>query len=370
MAARRRGRLTPVFLRCRHPARYGRNHTSRYPSHRARADRQARRRRCRPRALGPAAAVFELAAVPARWFQHLQLPVVSYALPALIAIGQVLHRRAPVVEPGDAMAARPGRSRTHRVLIEMQPEKRALPRSDAVDQLRRDEPVGAGLAAVRSWNRGWGSCRLDPRRRQLADRPNLSTWVSTLAIGALADAAALRRRSLAMRHWLIRQQSTREHPFTHAAPGAWAWTPLSGGVPDADDTAGALVALHQLGEPDGATVAAAAAGVRWLLGVQNRDGGVPTFCRGWGTLPFDRRRGIHPTPCAPGCCTPPEPRVTRLRSAVAVPPFTSRPRSERRRLVSAVVRQRRSPGRDAVYGTAGCCGARAPLRENSRRGEV
>jgi squalene-hopene/tetraprenyl-beta-curcumene cyclase len=29
-------------------------------------------------------------------------------------------------------------------------------------------------------------------------------------------------------------------------------------------------------------------GVRWLLGLQNRDGGIPTFCRGWGALPFDR----------------------------------------------------------------------------------
>ena len=36
------------------------------------------------------------------------------------------------------------------------------------------------------------------------------------------------------------------------------------------------------------SIQAAAAGVRWLVGVQNRDGGVPTFCRGWGTLPFDR----------------------------------------------------------------------------------
>ena len=26
----------------------------------------------------------------------------------------------------------------------------------------------------------------------------------------------------------------------------------------------------------------------WLLNLQNRDGGWPTFCRGWGTLPFDR----------------------------------------------------------------------------------
>jgi squalene-hopene/tetraprenyl-beta-curcumene cyclase len=28
--------------------------------------------------------------------------------------------------------------------------------------------------------------------------------------------------------------------------------------------------------------------VRWLVGIQNRDGGIPTFCRGWGALPFDR----------------------------------------------------------------------------------
>src|SRR5205823_2176995 len=29
-------------------------------------------------------------------------------------------------------------------------------------------------------------------------------------------------------------------------------------------------------------------GRKWLLNLQNRDGGFPTFCRGWGTLPFDR----------------------------------------------------------------------------------
>jgi squalene-hopene/tetraprenyl-beta-curcumene cyclase len=118
---------------------------------------------------------------------------------------------------------------------------------------------------------------------------NLATWVTTLSIGALAGAGALSSGDApSMRQWLLGQQSTREHPFTHAAPGAWAWTPLSGGVPDADDTAGALVALRRLGDPDPPTVAAAAAGARWLLGVQNRDGGIPTFCRGWGTLPFDR----------------------------------------------------------------------------------
>jgi squalene-hopene/tetraprenyl-beta-curcumene cyclase len=30
------------------------------------------------------------------------------------------------------------------------------------------------------------------------------------------------------------------------------------------------------------------AGIQWLLDLQNRDGGIPTFCRGWGALPFDR----------------------------------------------------------------------------------
>jgi squalene-hopene/tetraprenyl-beta-curcumene cyclase len=29
-------------------------------------------------------------------------------------------------------------------------------------------------------------------------------------------------------------------------------------------------------------------GVRWLLRLQNGDGGWPTFCRGWGRLPFDQ----------------------------------------------------------------------------------
>ncbi|MBR7115288.1 MAG: squalene--hopene cyclase, partial [Alistipes sp.] len=30
------------------------------------------------------------------------------------------------------------------------------------------------------------------------------------------------------------------------------------------------------------------AGVEWLMALQNNDGGMPTFCKGWGKLPFDR----------------------------------------------------------------------------------
>src|SRR5262249_49127559 len=72
-------------------------------------------------------------------------------------------------------------------------------------------------------------------------------------------------------------------------PGGWAWTDLPGGVPDADDTSGALLALSHLGETDSIRVLEAVEkGIRWLLSLQNRDGGWPTFCRGWGALPFDR----------------------------------------------------------------------------------
>jgi squalene-hopene/tetraprenyl-beta-curcumene cyclase len=91
-----------------------------------------------------------------------------------------------------------------------------------------------------------------------------------------------------VRSWLLAQQYRAEHPYTHAAPGGWAWTDLPGGVPDADDTAGALLALARLGPMDDATRQAGIAGATWLLDLQNDDGGIPTFCRGWGTLPFDR----------------------------------------------------------------------------------
>jgi squalene-hopene/tetraprenyl-beta-curcumene cyclase len=122
---------------------------------------------------------------------------------------------------------------------------------------------------------------------------NLCTWVTTLAVKALQDSpnALPQEQQTHIREWLLAQQHVVTHPYTGAAPGGWAWCDLPGGVPDADDTAGALVALDSLRDPTsnaGRLRDAATAGVGWLLGLQNSDGGIPTFCRGWGTLPFDR----------------------------------------------------------------------------------
>src|SRR5205814_5887185 len=109
------------------------------------------------------------------------------------------------------------------------------------------------------------------------------------AVGAMPRGQLLEETGLV--DWLLRCQLRQAHPYTGAAPGGWAWTDLSGGVPDVDDTSGALLALARLrgvGAADQKRIdEAAAAGVSWLLDLQNSDGGWPTFCRGWGTMPFD-----------------------------------------------------------------------------------
>ncbi len=234
---------------------------------------------------------FELALLPRAWFGALRLPVVSYALPALIAIGQVVHHHAPPRNPALRRLRDRARAGTLRVLETLQPANggflEATPLTAFVTLSlaalgRGDHPVAQrGAAFLRAAARADGSWPIDT---------NLATWVTTLAVKALAPGPPVLSgaQKQGLRDWLLGQQFRSVHPYTGAAPGGWAWTDLPGGVPDADDTAGALLALRILGEPDGAVLAAAAAGVRWLLDLQNRDGGVPTFCRGWGTLPFDR----------------------------------------------------------------------------------
>ena len=228
---------------------------------------------------------FELAAVPHWLWGAIQLPVVSYALPALIAIGQAIHHHAPSWNPLRTFA----KKKTLRVLATLQPSNggflEATPLTSFVTMALASCGLGEnvvaqkGVAFLRASVRADGSWPIDT---------DLATWTSTLAIKALPPGALKPEQRLTLREWLLGQQWTRVHPYTHAAPGGWAWTDLPGGVPDADDTPGALLALLKLGILDGPTTAAGTAGIAWLLGLQNRDGGIPTFCRGWGALPFDR----------------------------------------------------------------------------------
>ena len=231
---------------------------------------------------------FELAALPQRWFAALRLPVVSYALPALIAIGQCRHHHRPTWNPITRVLRNLTRKKTLQVLEAIQPPNggflEATPLTSFVTMSLAgiglaDHPVTQkGVAFLKASGRPDGSWPIDT---------NLATWVTTLSVNAFGEALPAEARA-PIRDWLLAQQYREEHPYTLAAPGGWAWTPLPGGVPDADDTPGALIALRNLGDVTDATREAARQGCTWLLDLQNRDGGIPTFCRGWTNLPFDR----------------------------------------------------------------------------------
>lgn len=248
---------------------------------------------------------FELAALPRQWFATVGLPVVSYALPALIAIGQVRHFHRPTRNPLLRLLRHVTRGRTLEVLKQIQPSSGGFLEATPLTSFVVMSLAGMGLANHPVARQGLGFLRQSQRPDgSWPIDTNLATWVTTLAVNALsvscphdttpwtlpaAMIASIEETTRRAATWIEGQQHLQEHPYTGAAPGGWAWTDLPGGVPDADDTSGALLALHaaHAGGLTQQQEASVQAGVRWLLSLQNRDGGIPTFCRGWGKLPFD-----------------------------------------------------------------------------------
>lgn len=237
---------------------------------------------------------FELAAVPNKFYKSLRLPVVSYALPALIAIGQLHFQHHKPLNPVTRILRYLTKDRTYNILTDIYPEDggflEAIPLTSFVVMAlaatgKKDGiVVKKGVRFLLNSVRADGSWPIDT---------NLGTWVTTLSINALAvnpdfkNILSLEDRQV-LQQWLLSQQHRQIHPYTNAKPGGWAWTNTPGAVPDADDTAGALLALHNLKIVDESVLDAVKAAVNWLLGLQNKDGGIPTFCKGWNKLPFDR----------------------------------------------------------------------------------
>jgi len=237
---------------------------------------------------------FEFALLPHKIFKWLKMDVVSYALPALIAMGQVnFHHRKPK-NPVKRLLRKLALNKTLSVLSDIQPDKggflEAAPLTSFVVMslagcgLRDNIVVRKGVAFLVRSVRSDGSWPIDT---------NLATWVTTLSLNALAanprfeGNMPLDKRS-SIQNWLLSQQYQDEHPYTHADPGGWAWTSLPGAVPDADDTAGVLIALKNLNMINDNVIASAGKGLGWLMGLQNSDGGIPTFCKGWNRLDFDK----------------------------------------------------------------------------------
>ncbi len=236
---------------------------------------------------------FLFALMPRSLFRFLRLQVVSYALPALIAVGLCRHV-CVCTATRRSVWGRFFSGALLRKLAALQPGHGgfldAIPLTAFVVLALRHAGYGncpvskKGLAFLSHAMRADGSWAIDS---------NLRTWVTSLAVRAVWGTGGGRRsagETERVAEWLVKTQTKERHPFTGALPGGWAWTDLPGGVPDADDTCGALLALKRL-EESGCRADLAAtvrAGLHWLRMLQNSDGGMPTFSRGWGHLPFDR----------------------------------------------------------------------------------
>lgn len=234
---------------------------------------------------------YQLAALPNSFFRWVNLSVVSYALPALISMGLVKHKKSPSKNPLVRWLNNSLESKLLKVLSEKQPDNGGFLEAVPLTGFVLMTLVGAGKkenevcrkaeSFLQSSFREDGSSPIDT---------SLTTWVTTLAVNALSKNTfngLPEDEKQKIKEWLFAQQHKEIHPFTKTPPGGWAWIDTKGGVSDGDDTSGALLAIKRLAGDTEQGKSAAEFGFKWLLGIQNKDGGFPTFCKGWGKLPFD-----------------------------------------------------------------------------------
>lgn len=233
---------------------------------------------------------FELALLPSSFYRFLNLSVVSYAIPALIAVGIVIFKKKTTSRFWRWIRKR-SEKKAMQLLQRLVPESggflEAIPLTAFVvlslihAGYNNHEVVKKGIAFLVDSQRVNGDWPIDV---------DLSTWVTTLAIkslrGQFFNVFSTQEKSVLVSH-LKSVQNKNTHPFNGTKSGGWGWTNFSGSVPDCDDTPGAIIALLSLELPVKVKLEVMA-GVQWLLQLQNKDGGFPTFSKGWGKLPFDR----------------------------------------------------------------------------------
>ncbi|GAP70338.1 prenyltransferase-like [Bacteroidales bacterium 6E] len=236
---------------------------------------------------------FELSLMPRSIYRVLNLSVVSYAIPALIAVGIAIFRHKRRKNPLMKWIRNASVARAMKLLQKLQPESggylEAMPLTAFVSLClirsgyENHPVVTKGLKFLEDTQRHDGGWPIDI---------DLSTWVTTLSVKALtsgSDMSLFPDERAKISHHLRSIQSLKTHPFNGTSAGGWGWTSFPGSVPDGDDTSGtilALLALHK-DQPE-QILPEVSNGCDWLARLQNKDGGLPTFSKGWGKLPFDQ----------------------------------------------------------------------------------
>ena len=233
---------------------------------------------------------FELALLPRRFYRMLNLSVVSYAIPALVAVGIVIFKKksSGFLWRGIRKFSIP---KAMTILQGMLPESGGYLEASPLTAFVALSLINAGVGESEVVKKG--ICFLKNTQREDGSWPidvDLSTWVSSLAVKSFRfELDGFVRSDLQDKiteHFKL-IQNQKVHPFNGTGPGGWGWTNFPGSVPDGDDTPGVILALMKL-QPKHRTRNEVLAGCNWLLKLQNSDGGFPTFARGWGKLPFDQ----------------------------------------------------------------------------------
>ncbi|MBW6534396.1 MAG: hypothetical protein K0B11_05275 [Mariniphaga sp.] len=233
---------------------------------------------------------FELSLLPRKFYRLLNLSVVSYAIPALVAVGIVIFKKK-----NSNLFWRTVRrfsiQKALKILRRMLPESggylEAIPLTAFVALslinagYGETEVVKKGIRFLKNTQREDGGWPIDV---------DLSTWVTSLTVKAFRSNLdgfihADLQDKIADHFKLI--QNNNVHPFNGTGTGGWGWTNFPGSVPDGDDTPGTILALLKL-QPKEKVKQEILAGCQWLFRLQNNDGGFPTFSKGWGKLPFDQ----------------------------------------------------------------------------------
>ena len=234
---------------------------------------------------------FEFTLLPASLYRFFNLQVVSYAVPALVAVGIYIFRKRKKHNILSRYYRNKCIAPAMKKLTAMLPESggflEAIPLTGFVSMcliasgMHNNEVVDKGIIFLKNQQRTDGSWPIDT---------DLSTWVTTLSIKALGKRLynSIPEKSIdVLRNHLLTIQYKEKHSFNGAIPGGWGWTNYSGSVPDADDTPGAIIALLEMYKGSSHETLAVVNGCNWLMKLQNSDGGIPSFCKGWGRLPFD-----------------------------------------------------------------------------------